>query len=106
MRKIFRLVLLLAALALSLAVLAGAAAVLLLSLAAALIAACAALAAAPGETKALFAAAAERIDGWLSRLEALWREARAAVDGWGEKALGTASSGVQRENPDGSPPKA
>lgn len=49
----------------------------------------------PEDLRAFVKAAGERIDGWIGRLEGLWRSVKEGLDAWGARRNGRARRGRQ-----------
>ena len=83
LEKVLKVCLALVITALALGVVAAMASLLLYGFVMAVIAALVGAVAAPDEVKAVWQAFANRIDGWIGRLEKLWQDVREGIDLWG-----------------------
>ena len=53
----------------------------------------------PEDLRAFVKAAGERIDGWIGRLEGLWRSVKEGLDAWGAREMAARSEGDNERPP-------
>lgn len=99
LEKVLKLCLCLVITALALGVVAAMASLLLYGFVMAVIAALVGAVAAPNEVKAVWQAFAGRIDGWIGRLEKLWRDVREGIDLWGAAQMQRQAAEAPSEAP-------
>lgn len=92
MGKIGKTALLMVMACVALSALVAMAAVMLFGLTLAILAAALAYLFFPQQIRAFFARATEVGEGWLTRIESLWADVRAALDAWGAREMQRAAS--------------
>lgn len=53
----------------------------------------------PEDLRAFVKAAGERIDGWIGRLEGLWRSVKEGLDAWGAREMAARGEGDNERPP-------